>query len=90
MDCLAELDTIIDEVSGIAKEAIERAAAEAARAAVLEMLEREAVALREAQRWRTTSETEKKNAKKLAGWVCVIGLVGGFALGIGAVSLVSR
>jgi hypothetical protein len=81
------MDLIIDEVSGIAKEAIERAAAEAARAAVLEMLEREAAALREASRWRVTAETEKKNAKTLAVWVGVIGLVGGFALGIGAVSL---
>jgi hypothetical protein len=59
LGCLAELDTLIDEISEAALEAIEQAAGEAAKAAVLEMLEREAAALREAtrqhaeaQRWR--------------------------------------
>src|SRR5215469_11897616 len=50
VDCLAELDLLIDEISEAAYEAIEQAAGEAARAAALALLEREAAAMREAAR----------------------------------------
>jgi predicted dinucleotide-utilizing enzyme len=85
-----EVDLLIDEVSEAAYEAIEQAAAEAARAAALAALEREAAAIREANRWRMEAELRQRavaDAKKagiknaiITGAVC---LLGGLALGIG-------
>ena len=46
----SEVNCLIDEISEAAYEAIEKAAGEAARAAFLVSVEREAAALREAQR----------------------------------------
>ena len=88
MDCLALLDSLIDDISEAAYEAIEQAAAEAARAAALAALEREAAALREAQRWRIEAdlrqqiiiETRRAGTKNaiIAGSVCfILGLVFG-------------
>ena len=84
VDCLAELDLLIEDLTMAAREAIEKAAAEAARAAALAALEREAAAMMEARRWRLEAETAKKDGKKLAFYVGIIGLIGGFAFGIGA------
>ena len=75
---------MIDDLTAAAKEAIEKAAAEAARAAALAALEREAKAIREASKWRLEAETAKKDGRKLAFYVGIIGLIGGFAFGIGA------
>ena len=85
-----EVQILIDEVSQAALEAIEQAAAEAAKAATLASLEREAAALREAQRWRIEAElkqqviTETKNAGTknavIAGLVCFLC---GLAVGVG-------
>jgi len=78
----SEIDLLIDEISEIALEAIEQAAAEAARAAALAAVEREAGALREAERWRLEAETARKNGIRnmiLSGLVC---LIGGFVAGI--------
>jgi len=93
----SEVETLIDEVSQAAYEAIEQAAGEAAKAALLESIEREAEAYREAARWRTQAEinameikTAKKNGAKnavIAGLVC---LLCGLAVGIGGTIIVSK
>ena len=84
-----EVDLLIDDISEAAYEAIETAAAEAARAAALAALEREAAAIREAQRWRLEAElrqqaiakTKKAGVKNavITGLAC---LLGGLALGV--------
>jgi len=84
------VDILIDEVTEAALAAIEQAAGEAARAAILSMVEREAAAVREAQRLKvemeikeqTIKETRKTGIKNavLAGVVCFIV---GFAVGFG-------
>jgi len=85
-----EVDQLIDEISQAALEAIEQAAGEAAKAAVLASLEREAEAMREAQRWRIQAELNQQIIKetKKAGTknAVIVGLVcflGGLAVGIG-------
>ena len=102
MDYPALLDLLIDEISEAAYEAIDQAAAEAARAAALAALEREAAALREAarreaeaQRWRLEAERnlQEIQAAKRAGRknAVIAGLVcflGGLALGIGGTFLI--
>jgi hypothetical protein len=84
-----EVNTLIDEVSQAALEAIEQAAGEAAKAAILSSIEREGVALHEAEMWRKQAEInalETAKAKKagrknaiIAGVVC---LLGGIAIGM--------
>jgi hypothetical protein len=91
----SEVDLLIDEVSQAALEAIEQAAGEAAKAAVLSVIEREAAALREAQKWRTQAEISamavkeaKKNGTKnaiITGLVC---LLGGLVLGVGGTLII--
>ena len=83
-----EIDLLIDDISEIAIEAIEQAAGEAAKAAALAMLEREAAALREVTRWRQEAErlSQEITQTKKAGIrnVVVTGLlclVSGFAVG---------
>ena len=92
----SEIDLLIDEISEIAKEAIEQAAAEAARAAALASVEREAAhlqakaahlqaktaALREAQRWRMEYETTKSTWKRNALIAGLICFAGGFVSGL--------
>jgi len=77
-----EVDQLIDEVSQAALKAIEQAAGEAAKAAVLASIEREASALREAQRWRLEADIVKKTGIKTAVITGVICFVSGFATGI--------
>jgi len=77
-----EIDLLIDEISEAAIEAIEQAAAEAARAAALASIEREAAALREAQRWRLEAENARRNGIKNAILAGVIFFVGGLAVGV--------
>ena len=90
------MDLLIDDISEAAYEAIETAAAEAARAAALAALEREAAAIREAahqqaeaQRWRLEAELRQQTiaeAKKAGVKNAVITglacLLGGLALGV--------
>jgi len=82
------VDLLIDSISEIAIEAIEQAAAEAARAAFLAALEREAALLREAERWRREAEQYQLTLRQTQrnGWrnMLIMGLsclVGGFVLG---------
>jgi hypothetical protein len=91
-----EVETLIDEVSQAALEAIEQAAGEAATAAVLASLEREAAAMREAARhqadaarWRIEAEIRqetitatKKAGTKNAVITGIICFVSGLATGI--------
>ena len=90
-----EIDSLIEEISEAAHEAIEQAAVEAARAAALAALEREAVALREAQRWRVEADlrqqaitearrTGRKNAV-ITGLACFLG---GLFIGIGGTLII--
>jgi len=92
-----EIELLIDELSGAALEAIEQAAGEAAKATALSMLEREAAALREAQRWRIQAEAYsleitaiQSNARKNLVIGVLIGILGGLAVGIGGTLIISR
>jgi hypothetical protein len=84
----SEVELLIDEISAAALEAIDQAAGEAAKAAVLSVIEREAEALREAAKWKNQAEIDAlavKQAKK-AGVkntiiAALIGILGGFAVG---------
>jgi ABC-type transporter Mla maintaining outer membrane lipid asymmetry permease subunit MlaE len=79
---------LIDEISAAALEAIEQAVGEAAKAAALSVIEREAEALREAQKWRIQAEINalavkeaKKAGVKNTVIAVLIGIIGGFAVG---------
>ena len=85
----SEIDLLIDEISEIAKEAIEQAAAEAARASALASVEREAAILREAERWRIQAELNlrefeaaRKTGRKNTLLAALIGVIGGLAFGV--------
>jgi len=90
-----EVELLIDEISEAALEAIEQAAGEAAKAAVLSVIEREAAALHEAQRWRIQAEINAmaiKEAKKagiktaiITGLIC---LFSGLAVGVGGTLII--
>ena len=82
-----EMDTLIEDLTGAAHEAIERAAAEAARAAALASLDREAAAIREAQRLRGENSRLKKSRVKTAVVTGVICFFGGFAIGAGTTAI---
>jgi hypothetical protein len=91
------VDFLVDEISEAALEAIEQAAGEAAKVAMLSVIEREAAALYEAQRWRIQAEINAlaiKEAKKagiknaiIAGVAC---LLDGLAVGVGGTLLMSK
>ena len=97
----SEIELLIDDLTVAALEAIEQAAGEAARAAFLASLEREALLLqaraqqqREAERWRIEAENNLLaiKAAKRAGikntvFGVVIGILGGLALGVGGTVL---
>jgi hypothetical protein len=86
----SELNLIIDDLTAVAIEAIEQAAAEAAKAATLAAVEREAVLLAEVSHWRFEADLQqqaiaeaKKSGAKNTVLAAVIGILGGLALGIG-------
>jgi hypothetical protein len=90
-----EVDTLIDEISEAALEAIEQAAGEAAKAAVLSVIEREAAAMREAQRWRLEAEMRqlaiveaKKNGTKNAILAGAVLFICGLAVGVGGTLII--
>ena len=98
----SELDLLIDELSVIAKEAIEKAAAESAKAATLAALEREAAMIREvtihqadAQFWKLQAQTNllgitaaKKAGVKNAIIAGAVCLFGGLIIGVGGTLLI--
>ena len=77
-----EVELLIDEISEAALEAIEQAAGEAARAAVLAMLEREAAALRQAQMLRIEAEQMRKTGVRNAVITGLVCFVGGLVTGV--------
>jgi hypothetical protein len=77
-----EVDTLIEDLTGAAHEAIEQVAAEAAKAAVLASLEREAAAIRKAQHLQEENSRLKQSRVKTAIITGVICFFGGLALGM--------
>jgi hypothetical protein len=75
------VDTLIEDLTGAAHEAIEQVAAEAAKAAALAFLEREAAAIRETQRLQGENNGLRKSRVKTAIVTGVICFFGGFAVG---------
>ena len=82
------MDILIGEISDAAYVAIEQAASEAARAAFLSSIEREAAALREAQRWKQEADLRfvaiseaKKTGRRNTILAAAIGVAGGFVVG---------
>ena len=92
-----EIELLIEEISDAAHEAIEQAASEAARAAILASLDRETAAIREAQHWRIEAELRqqaltdvKKAGRKNTFLAIVIGILGGLAIGVGGTLAISK
>ena len=77
-----EVELLINEISEAALEAIEQAAGEAAKAATLASIEREAEVLHEAQRWRLEAEAVKNSKIKTAVLTGIITFLSGFTTGI--------
>jgi acyl-CoA reductase-like NAD-dependent aldehyde dehydrogenase len=84
-----EIDLLIDEISEAALEAIKQAAGEAAKAAVLSMVEREAILLRETQRLRNETEAlaqevtdTRRSGRKNTVLGVLFGILGGLAVGV--------
>jgi len=100
----SEVITLIDEISAAAYEAIERAAAESAKAATLAGIEREAAMLREvtllqadAQFWKLQAQTNlagidtaKKTGIKNAIITGAICLFSGILIGFGGTLIIGR
>ncbi|MDR0442118.1 MAG: ABC transporter permease [Treponema sp.] len=72
---------MIEEISEAAYEAIEQAASEGARAAMLASLDREVAVLQEAKRLRMEADTAKKAGIKNAVITGVICFLSGFVTG---------
>jgi len=77
-----EIEMLIDDISKAALESIDKAAGEAAKVAVLDFIEREAAALKEAERLRLEIETVKKKLVKTAVITGAVCFLSGFAAGI--------
>jgi len=100
----SEVDWLIDEISAAAYEAIERAAAESAKAATLAGLEREAAMLRDltihqadAQFWKLQAEMNllaisaaKKTGVKNAVIAGAVCLIGGLIFGVTGTLIIGR
>jgi ABC-type transporter Mla maintaining outer membrane lipid asymmetry permease subunit MlaE len=85
----SEIEILIEEITVAALEAIEKAASEAARAAILASLERETAAIRDAQRWRLEAELQqnavtqaKQAGRKNLLLGVLISLLGGITVGV--------
>jgi hypothetical protein len=88
VDCLAELDLLIDDLTAAAEEAIEQAAAEAARAAMLASLDREMAAVRETRRLLEENGALRKSRVKAAVITGVVCFFGGLVAGACGVMLI--
>jgi len=77
-----EIELLINEISEAALEAIEQAAGEAAKAATLASIDREAEAIHEAQKWRMEAEAAKHSKIKTAVLTGIITFLSGFTTGI--------
>jgi hypothetical protein len=83
-----EVNTLIEDLTGAAHEAIEQAAAEAAKSAALASLEREAATIREAQRLQGENSRLKQSRVKTAVITGMICFFGGLAVGAGGVLII--
>jgi hypothetical protein len=83
-----EVDTLIEDLTGAAHEAIEQAAAEAAKSVALASLEHEAAVIREAQRLQGENGRLKQSRVKTAVITGVICFFGGLAVGAGGVLII--
>jgi membrane protein involved in colicin uptake len=90
-----EVDLLIEDLSEAAREAIEKAAADATKAAALAALEREAAAVREAAqrqaealRWHNEAQAARRNGIKNAVITGAICLLSGLALGVGGTLII--
>jgi hypothetical protein len=81
------VDTLIEDLTGAAHEAIEQAAAEAARAAALASLERELAAVSEAQQLQGENSRLKQSRVKTAVVTGVVCFFGGLAVGAGTTAI---
>ena len=93
----SEIDLLIEEITQIALEAIEQAASEAAKAAILSMLEREVAALREAEQWRREAvqnmqeiEAARRAGRKNTLLGVLLGVLGGLAVGVTGTLIIGR
>jgi hypothetical protein len=91
------VDCLIGEISEAALEAIEQAAGEAAKAAVLSMIEREATMFQEVQHWRLEAEKLSQEITQTRGTGrkntvlgIVLGILGGLAVGVTGTILMSK
>jgi hypothetical protein len=84
----SEVDTLIEDLTGAAHEAIEKAAAEAAKAAALASLERDAAAIREAQRLHGENNRLRQSRVKTAVVTGVVCFLGGLAFGAGGIAII--
>jgi hypothetical protein len=84
----SEVDTLIEDLTGAAHEAIEQAAAEAAKAAALASLERESAAIREAQYLQGENSRLRQSRVKTAVVTGVICFFGGLAFGAGGIAII--
>jgi hypothetical protein len=82
-----EVDTLIEDLTGAAREAIENAAVEAARATALAFLERELAAVSEAQRLQGENGALRKSRIKTAIVTGAICFFGGLAIGAGTTAI---
>jgi hypothetical protein len=84
-----EVDALIEDLTTAAVEAIEQAAGEAAKAAALASLEREAAAVREARQLQGENSRLKQSRSKtaiIAGAICFLG---GLAIGAGTTAILA-
>jgi hypothetical protein len=84
----SEVDTLIEDLTGAAHEAIEKAAAEAAKAAALASLDRKMAALSEAQRLHGENSRLRQSRVKTAVVTGVICFFGGLAFGAGSIAII--
>jgi hypothetical protein len=83
------VDTLIEDLSEAAKEAIEQAAGESAKAAALASLEREAAAIREAQRLQGENSRLRKSTVGTAVVTGIVCFFGGLAIGAGTTAILT-
>ena len=83
-----EVDLLIEDLTAAAEAAIEQAAAEAARAAMLASLDREVAAVRETRRLREENGVLRKSRVKAAVITGAVCFFGGLALGIGGTVII--
>jgi hypothetical protein len=81
----SEIDVLIEDLTVAAEDAIEQAAAEAARAATLASLEREMASVADVQRLQGENSRLKQSRIKVAVVTGVICLFGGLAVGAGGI-----